>query len=100
MPRPDGKATAFSLFNLEPRGVMFSKPGQQVYNGMIIGEHSKEGDMEVRISSSSPVSFHLRASLCSLYASRVIFQYLAFFHHAGKSREGEAQDQHPGRWKR
>lgn len=43
----DGKTTPFALWNLEPRGVLFAKPGQAVYNGMIVGEHSKEGDLEV-----------------------------------------------------
>lgn len=43
----DGKATPFALWNLEPRGTLFAKPGQAVYNGMIVGEHSKEGDLEV-----------------------------------------------------
>uniref|UniRef100_A0A061RB01 GTP-binding protein n=1 Tax=Tetraselmis sp. GSL018 TaxID=582737 RepID=A0A061RB01_9CHLO len=43
----DGKTVAFSLWNLEPRGVLFVSPGQKVYSGMIIGEHAKGGDLEV-----------------------------------------------------
>lgn len=44
-----GEATAYSLFNLEDRGKMFIKPGQKVYTGMIIGEHSKDNDLEVNV---------------------------------------------------
>lgn len=43
----NGMAVAYALHNLEPRGVLFAEHGTQVYNGMIIGEHSKENDLEV-----------------------------------------------------
>ncbi|KPV39826.1 translational GTPase TypA [Alicyclobacillus ferrooxydans] len=42
-----GPATAYSLQNLEDRGVMFITPGTEVYEGMIIGEHSRENDLAV-----------------------------------------------------
>ncbi len=42
-----GKAVAYALFNLEDRGIMFVSPQDEVYIGMIIGEHSKENDLEV-----------------------------------------------------
>ncbi len=42
-----GKSVAYSLFNLEDRGILFVSPGEDVYEGMIIGEHSKENDLEV-----------------------------------------------------
>ena len=42
-----GAATAYSLFNLEPRGTLFIEPQTQVYMGMIIGEHSKDNDLDV-----------------------------------------------------
>ncbi len=42
-----GKAVAYALFNLEDRGIMFISPQEEVYVGMIIGEHSKENDLEV-----------------------------------------------------
>ena len=56
-----GKTTAFSLNNLEPRGVLFSHAGQQVYGGMIIGENSKEGDMDVNPVKEKPKT-NIRAS--------------------------------------
>ena len=42
-----GEATAFALWNLEERGVLFIDPGEAVYEGMIIGENSRSDDMEV-----------------------------------------------------
>ncbi|MFP4326951.1 MAG: translational GTPase TypA [Paracoccaceae bacterium] len=43
----DGQAVAYALWNLEERGRMFIGPQEQVYQGMIIGEHSRENDLEV-----------------------------------------------------
>ena len=43
----DGTAVAFALFNLEDRGKMFINPQEPVYQGMIIGEHSRDNDLEV-----------------------------------------------------
>lgn len=42
-----GVAVAFALWNLEERGVMFIVPQTKVYEGMIIGEHSRDNDLEV-----------------------------------------------------
>lgn len=42
-----GKTVAYALANLEGRGLMFISSGVFVYEGMIIGEHSKSGDLEV-----------------------------------------------------
>ncbi|MGE0715420.1 MAG: translational GTPase TypA [Alphaproteobacteria bacterium] len=43
----DGVAVAYALWNLEDRGPMLIHPGVQVYQGMIIGEHTRENDLEV-----------------------------------------------------
>lgn len=42
-----GVAVAYALWNLEERGPMMIDPGVEVYEGMIIGEHSRENDLEV-----------------------------------------------------
>ncbi|MFZ5608471.1 MAG: translational GTPase TypA [Pseudomonadota bacterium] len=42
-----GKAVAYALWNLEERGVIMVQPGDEVYVGMIIGEHSRGNDLEV-----------------------------------------------------
>jgi GTP-binding protein len=43
----DGEAVAYALWNLEERGRMFIAPQTKVYQGMIIGEHSRDNDLEV-----------------------------------------------------
>jgi GTP-binding protein len=42
-----GAAVAYALWNLEDRGTMFIAPGATVYQGMIIGEHSRGNDLVV-----------------------------------------------------
>ncbi|TYB81406.1 translational GTPase TypA [Maritimibacter fusiformis] len=42
-----GEAVAYALWNLEERGKMFIGPQEKVYQGMIIGEHARENDLEV-----------------------------------------------------
>ncbi len=43
----NGQSVAFALWNLEERGKMFIGPQADIYQGMIIGEHSRENDLEV-----------------------------------------------------
>jgi GTP-binding protein len=43
----DGEAVAFSLYNLQARGILFIEPQTKVYNGMVIGESARPGDLEV-----------------------------------------------------
>ena len=45
----NGKATAYSIGNLEDRGVMFIEPGTEVYEGMIVGECNRENDLAVNV---------------------------------------------------
>ena len=45
----NGKATAYSLGKLEDRGEMFIEPGTEVYEGMIVGEHSHDNDIVVNV---------------------------------------------------
>jgi GTP-binding protein len=42
-----GKVLGFALFNLQERGRLFSKPGDEVYEGQIVGIHSRENDLVV-----------------------------------------------------
>jgi GTP-binding protein len=42
-----GKALAYALFNLQERGRMFIGPGEEVYEGMVIGIHSRDNDLVV-----------------------------------------------------
>jgi len=43
----DGEAVAFSIFNLQSRGIMFISPQDKVYSGMVIGESARPGDLDV-----------------------------------------------------
>ena len=43
----EGVAVAYALWNLEERGPMMIDPGVQIYEGMIIGEHTRDNDLEV-----------------------------------------------------
>ncbi len=42
-----GNAVAYALYNLEPRGTLFIVPGDPVYEGMVIGEHNRDNDIDV-----------------------------------------------------
>ncbi len=42
-----GVVTSFALFNLQERGTMFVSPGEEVYEGMVVGENSRPDDMDV-----------------------------------------------------
>lgn len=42
-----GNAVPYALFNLEPRGTLFVVPGDPVYEGMIVGEHNRDNDIDV-----------------------------------------------------
>lgn len=42
-----GEAVAYALSNLEPRGILFITPREKVYEGMVVGEHSKDRDINV-----------------------------------------------------
>jgi GTP-binding protein len=44
-----GEAVAYALWNLEDRGAMMIDPGTRVYRGMIVGEHTRDNDLEVNV---------------------------------------------------
>ncbi len=45
----NGKASAYGLGQLEDRGIMFIEPGTEVYEGMIVGENTRENDLAVNV---------------------------------------------------
>jgi len=45
----DGEAVAYALYNLEDRGALMIGPQTRVYQGMIVGEHSRENDLDVNV---------------------------------------------------
>ena len=56
-----GQATAFAIWNLQERGIMYVTHGQDVYEGMIVGEHAKDNDLEVNICREKKLT-NVRAS--------------------------------------
>jgi GTP-binding protein len=52
----NGVATGYSIFNLQDRGSMFLGPQTKVYEGMIIGEHSRSNDLEVNVTKEKQQS--------------------------------------------
>lgn len=56
-----GTAYAYALNNLQSRGRFFISPGEEVYAGQVIGEHSKEGDLGVNVCKSKKLT-NMRAS--------------------------------------
>lgn len=57
----DGEAVGYALWFLEDRGIMFVSPGMQVYQGMVIGENSRDNDLEVNPLKAKQLS-NVRAS--------------------------------------
>ena len=56
-----GRVTAFAVDHLQPRGIFFSAPGDEVYEGMIVGEHSRPGDLDVNITKEKKLT-NMRAA--------------------------------------
>jgi GTP-binding protein len=56
-----GQGVAYALANLEPRGTLFVKPGENLYEGMIVGEHNRENDLNVNASKEKKLS-NMRSS--------------------------------------
>jgi GTP-binding protein len=56
-----GKAVAYAIYHLQPRGTIFTDPGDPVYTGMIVGENSRTEDMWVNITKEKKLT-NIRAS--------------------------------------
>jgi len=57
----DGVATPYALFHLQERGVLFVPPGTPVYEGMIVGEYSRNTDLDVNVCREKKLT-NMRAS--------------------------------------
>jgi len=56
-----GKSTAYALFNLEDRGILIVGPGEDIYEGQIVGQHSRENDLTVNVCKGKKLT-NMRAS--------------------------------------
>jgi GTP-binding protein len=53
-----GKVASFALFNLQERGTMFVAPGEEVYEGMIVGENARADDLDVNAVKEKHLTNH------------------------------------------
>lgn len=51
-----GQAVTYALFNLQDRGTMFVNPGDDVYEGMIVGENSRDNDLDINVSKTKQLT--------------------------------------------
>ena len=56
-----GTAVAFALWKLQDRGPMFIDPQMKVYQGMIVGEHTRENDLDINVLKGKQLT-NVRAS--------------------------------------
>ena len=56
-----GQAVAYAIFNLQDRGAMFVEHQTPIYEGMIVGEHNRENDLEVNVMKGKKLT-NMRAS--------------------------------------
>lgn len=56
-----GAATAYSIDKLQDRGEFFIEPGEEIYTGMVIGEHNRQNDIEVNVITAKQLT-NMRAS--------------------------------------
>jgi len=56
-----GEAVGYALFNLQERGIMYVKPQDKVYMGMIVGENSRDNDLEINVLKGKQLT-NVRAS--------------------------------------
>ncbi len=56
-----GKATAYAIEHLQPRGELFVAPTDEVYEGMVVGEHSRDNDLDVNVVREKKLT-NMRAS--------------------------------------
>jgi len=57
----DGRAAAYAIDHLQPRGVFFARPGDPVYEGQIVGEHVRDTDLDVNVTKEKRLT-NMRAS--------------------------------------
>jgi GTP-binding protein len=57
----EGKANGYACFNLQDRAVLFVSPGEDVYEGMVVGQNSRENDLVVNVTKEKQLT-NVRAS--------------------------------------
>lgn len=57
----NGPATAYSIDKLQDRGVFFIDPGEEIYMGMVVGEHNRQNDLVINLQTAKKLT-NMRAS--------------------------------------
>jgi GTP-binding protein len=71
-----GQATTYALYNLQERGELFARPGTEVYEGMIVGENSRDVDLDVNVVKEKKLT-NMRASTADEAMRLVPFRELS-----------------------
>ena len=72
----DGVATTFGLKNAEERGRLFIGPGTEVYQGMVVGEHQRPGDLDVNVCKTKHLT-NMRSSTQDIEVRLTPFQEMS-----------------------
>jgi len=56
-----GKTTGYACFSIQDRGALFVEPGDEVYEGMVVGENSRDNDLVVNVTRGKQLT-NVRAS--------------------------------------
>jgi len=80
----DGEAVAYALWNLEERGSLFITPKTKVYQGMVIGEHTRDNDLEVNPirgkqltnMRASGTDENIKLTPCRLFSLEEVISYI------------------------
>jgi GTP-binding protein len=70
-----GTTTPYALSGLEDRGVLFTGPGTEVYEGMVIGEHNRDNDIDVNCVREKKLT-NMRSSTADIAVRLVPFKML------------------------
>ena len=89
-----GKALAFSLWNLQERGVIYISPAEEVYEGMVIGENSRADDMDVNITKEKKLT-NMRSSTADTFESMTPSRQLSLEECLEFAREDECVEVTP-----
>lgn len=80
----DGEATAYALWNLEDRGSLFILPKTRVYEGMVVGEHNRDNDLDVNVVRAKQLTNiraagsdeNIRLTPCKLFTLEEVISYI------------------------
>jgi GTP-binding protein len=91
-----GETASFALFNLQERGTMFVGPGEEVYEGMIVGENSRPDDLDVNAVKEKHLT-NIRSSTADVLVRLVPARTLSLDQALEFLREDECVEVTPGK---